>query len=211
MFLIIMLIKMDKVTRILYPVIKNVFESEGHRYTKIAIPFTDGRPNPYPVAAHLQDAVNSQGKSVKLDIEKTLTLSIIDHHWKEHLRSMDELKDSVQAASFEQKDPLVVYKLEAYNLFEQLVYRINEDVLSYLMKGKLIVDGRELEEARPKQTDMSRTQTSREYQQARAAAENASARQQIETVKRTAPKVGRNDLCPCGSGKKYKHCHGLMD
>jgi preprotein translocase subunit SecA len=204
-------IKMDKVTRILYPVIKNVFESEGHRYTKIAIPFTDGRPNPYPVAAHLQDAVNSQGKSVKLDIEKTLTLSIIDHHWKEHLRSMDELKDSVQAASFEQKDPLVVYKLEAYNLFEQLVYRINEDVLSYLMKGKLIVDGRELEEARPKQTDMSRTQTSREYQQARAAAENASARQQIETVKRTAPKVGRNDLCPCGSGKKYKHCHGLMD
>ena len=203
--------KMNKVTRILYPVIKNVFENEGHRYTKIAIPFTDGRPNPYPVAAHLEDAVKSEGKSVRLDIEKTLTLSIIDHHWKEHLRSMDELKDSVQAASFEQKDPLVVYKLEAYKLFEQLVYRINEDVLSYLMKGKLIVDGRELEEARPKQTDMSRTQTSREYQQARAAAENASARQQIETVKRTAPKVGRNDLCPCGSGKKYKHCHGLMD
>lgn len=203
--------KMNKVNRILFPVIKNVFESEGNRYTKIAIPFTDGRPNPYPVAANLEDAVKSEGKSVKLDIEKTLTLSIIDHHWKEHLRSMDELKDSVQAASFEQKDPLVVYKLEAYNLFEQLVYRINEDVLSYLMKGKLIVDGRELEEAKPKHTDMSRTQTSREYQQARAAAENASGHQQIETVRRTAPKVGRNDLCPCGSGKKYKHCHGLMD
>ena len=203
--------KMNKVNRILFPVIKNVFESEGHRYTKIAIPFTDGRQNPYPVAANLEEAVKSEGKSVKLDIEKTLTLSVIDHHWKEHLRSMDELKDSVQAASFEQKDPLVIYKLEAYSLFEQLVYRINEDVLSYLMKGKLIVDGRELEEAKPKSTDMSRTQTSREYQQARAAAENASARQQIETVRRVAPKVGRNDLCPCGSGKKYKHCHGLMD
>lgn len=203
--------KMEKVKRILYPVIKNVFESEGHRYTKIAIPFTDGRPNPYPVAAHLEDGVKTEGKSVKLDIEKTLTLSIIDHHWKEHLRNMDELKDSVQGASFEQKDPLVIYKLEAYNLFEELVYRVNEDVLSYLMKGKLIVDGKELEEAKPRHTDMSRTHTSREYQEARAAAEGVSSHQQIETVRRQAPKVGRNDLCPCGSGKKYKHCHGLVD
>ncbi|MEZ4906410.1 MAG: SEC-C metal-binding domain-containing protein [Saprospiraceae bacterium] len=163
------------------------------------------------MAATLQDAVNTEGKSVQLDIEKTLTLSIIDHNWKEHLRNMDELKDSVQAASFEQKDPLVIYKLEAYNLFEELVTRINEDVLSYLMRGKLIVDGKELEEAKPRQTDMSKTSTSREYERAKSAAEGVSQRPQIETVRRTAPKVGRNDPCPCGSGKKYKHCHGLID
>ena len=200
--------KHEKFTRILLPVIKDVYANEGDKYKKISIPFTDGRPNPYPVAASLEDAVNSDGESVKLDIEKTVTLSIIDHNWKEHLRSMDELKDSVQAASFEQKDPLVIYKLEAYNLFEHLVYKINEEVLSYLMKGKLIVEGRELEEAKIQHTDMSRTQTSREERAAKAAAANAGGRQVIETVKRDAPKVGRNDLCPCGSGKKYKHCHG---
>ncbi len=200
--------KHERFTRILLPVIKDVYTNEGDKYKKISIPFTDGRPNPYPVAASLEDAVNTEGKSVKLDIEKTVTLSIIDHNWKEHLRAMDELKDSVQAASFEQKDPLVIYKLEAYNLFEQLVYRINEEVLSYLMKGKLIVDGRELEEAKTQHTDMSRTQTSREERAARAAAEGAGGRQVIETVKRDAPKVGRNDPCPCGSGKKFKHCHG---
>jgi len=200
--------KMDKFKRILLPVIKDVYSNEGHKYKKISVPFTDGRINPFPVAANLEDAVNTEGSSVKLDIEKTVTLSIIDHNWKEHLRSMDELKDSVQAASFEQKDPLVIYKLEAYNLFEHLVYKINEEVLSYLMKGKLIVDGRELEEAKTQHTDMSKTQTSREDNLARAAAEGAGGRQQIETVKREAPKVGRNDPCPCGSGKKFKHCHG---
>ncbi len=203
--------KMQKFNRILLPVIKNVFQNEGHKYTKISIPFTDGRANPYPVAAGLEEAVNSNGESVRLDIEKTVTLSIIDHHWKEHLRAMDELKDSVQAASFEQKDPLVIYKLEAYKLFEQLVYKVNEEVLSYLMKGKLIVDGQELEEAREQHTDMSRTQTSRQDRAARAAAENAGGRQKIETVKRESPKIGRNDPCPCGSGKKYKHCHGRFE
>ena len=200
--------KMEKVLRILMPVIKNVYENEGHRYTKIAIPFTDGRANPFPVAASLEDAVKTDGKSVKLDIEKTVTLAIIDHYWKEHLRAMDELKDSVQAASFEQKDPLVIYKLEAYKLFEQLIYKINEEVLSYLMKGKLMVDGQELQEAKEQHTDMSRTRTSREQQAANEAAAGVSRRPKIETVRRTTPKVGRNDPCPCGSGKKYKHCHG---
>ncbi len=200
--------KMEKFSRILLPVIENVYENEGHRYSKIAVPFTDGRANPYPVAAGLKEAIDSDGISVKLDIEKTVVLAIIDHHWKEHLRSMDELKDSVQAASFEQKDPLVIYKLEAFNLFEQLVYQINEEVLSYLMKGKLIVDGKELQEAKEQHTDMSKTSTSREQNAAKAAAESAGGRRKVETIKREQPKVGRNDLCPCGSGKKYKHCHG---
>jgi preprotein translocase subunit SecA len=200
--------KFDKFKRILLPVIRNVYEHEGHKYKRIAIPFTDGREHPYPVAASLEDAVKSEGESLKTDIEKTVSLAIVDLAWKEHLRSMDELKDSVQAASFEQKDPLVIYKIEAYELFEKLIYRINEEVGSYLMKGKLVVDGRELEEARVVSTDMSRTKTSREDRSARAAAEGVSQQSRPETVKRSQPKVGRNDPCPCGSGKKYKQCHG---
>lgn len=200
--------KFDKFKRILLPVIKNVFEHEGHKYKRIAVPFTDGREKPYPVAAALESAVNTEGESVKTDIEKTVSLAIVDLAWKEHLRSMDELKDSVQAASFEQKDPLVIYKIEAYELFEKLIYRINEEIGSYLMKGKLVVDGRELEEARVVATDMSQTRTTREDRSARAAAEGVSRRSKPETVKRSQPKVGRNDPCPCGSGKKYKQCHG---
>lgn len=200
--------KSTKIQRILMPVIKSVQENEGHKYKRIAIPFTDGRDKPYPVSANLEEAVKSNGKTVKIDIEKTVSLAIVDQAWKEHLRAMDELKDSVQAASFEQKDPLVVYKIEAYDLFERLIYRINEELGSYLMKSKLMIDGRELQEARAVTTDMTRTKTSREDQAARAAAEGVSQQQRQETVKRTQPKVGRNDLCPCGSGKKYKHCHG---
>ena len=124
---------------------------------------------------------------------------------------MDELKEATQAASFEQKDPLVVYKMEAYNLFENLVYAINEDVTAYLATGTLrFADGRTLEEARQQRTDLSRTRTNRsaEDQARRRAAEGVSQRQKPETVKREQPKVGRNAPCPCGSGKKYKHCHG---
>jgi preprotein translocase subunit SecA len=125
------------------------------------------------------------------------------------------LKESAQAASFEQKDPLVIYKMEAYNLFEQLVHSINEQVTSYLSKGKIVIDdGRELEEAREQKTDLSKTKTSRSggdadeaAARARAAAEGVSQQKQ-ETIRRSDPKVGRNDICPCGSGKKYKHCHG---
>ncbi len=200
--------KTTKIQRILMPVIKNVLENEGHRYKRIAVPFTDGRDKPYPVSANLEEAVNSKGKTIKMDIEKTVSLAIVDQAWKEHLRAMDELKDSVQAASFEQKDPLVVYKIEAYDLFERLIYRINEEMGSYLMKSKLMIDGKELQEARAVTTDMTRTKTSREDQAAKAAAESVSQQARQETVKRVQPKVGRNDLCPCGSGKKYKHCHG---
>ena len=202
--------KSEKVRRILMPVIKNVFEHEGHKYKRIAVPFTDGREKPYPVAASLEEAVKSNGSSVMSDIEKTVSLSIVDLTWKEHLRGMDELKDSVQAASFEQKDPLVIYKIEAYELFERLIYRINEEFGSYLMKGKLVVDGKELEEARVVHTDMSRTKTSREDRAARAAAEGVSQQSRPETIKREQPKVGRNDPCPCGSGKKFKQCHGRV-
>jgi preprotein translocase subunit SecA len=124
---------------------------------------------------------------------------------------MDELKESVQAASFEQKDPLVVYKMEAYNLFEELVYLINEETTSYLSKGTIYFsDGSTLEQAREQRTDLSKVSTNRsaEERAARRAAEGVSRRPKPETFKRKDKKVGRNDACPCGSGKKYKHCHG---
>ena len=203
--------KSEKIAEVLMPVIQNVYDNEGHKYKRIAIPFTDGRKKPLPVSANLESAIKSKGKSVMRDIEKAIALSIIDDEWKEHLRSMDELKESTQAASFEQKDPLVVYKMEAYGLFEELIYRINESVTSYLAKGTLVFqDGRTLEEAREQRTDMSKVQMNRREDAARRAAASAAGqrREKPETFKRTEKKVGRNENCPCGSGKKYKHCHG---
>ena len=206
--------KGGQIAEFLMPLIKDVHENESHRYKRISIPFTDGDSRRVlPISAGLKEAVESDGKSIMRDIEKAVTLSLIDQKWKEHLRSMDELKESVQAASFEQKDPLVIYKMEAYNLFEEFVYSINEDVTSYLSKGTLIFqDGRTLEEARVQRTDLSRTQTNRTgagQAASKAAAEAASRkRAKPQTFKRTEKKIGRNDPCPCGSGKKYKQCHG---
>ena len=203
--------KRYKIAEILMPLIKNVYENEGHRYKRIAIPFTDGRKHPLPVSADLKEAMETKGKSVMTDIEKAVTLSLIDDHWKEHLRNMDELKESAQAASFEQKDPLVIYKMEAYELFEGLVYKINEDVTSYLSKGKLLIAAAdEVREAREQKTDLSKIRTNRTEEVARKAAAAAGRRPEtvVETVRREEPKVGRNDPCPCGSGKKYKQCHG---
>ena len=200
--------KSHQITNFLMPTIRQVFENEGHRYRRIAIPFTDGRTNPLPIAADLKQAVDSNGGLLMRDIEKTITLAIIDDHWKEHLRSMDELKDAVQAASFEQKDPLVKYKIEAYNLFEDLINKVNRDVSAYLLNGKLLIQ-QEVKEARVQKTDLSQVRTSREEEAIRQAAEGVSRKtEKVETFRRTEEKVGRNDLCPCGSGKKFKHCHG---
>ncbi|MEM6964883.1 MAG: preprotein translocase subunit SecA [Bacteroidota bacterium] len=198
----------------LLPQIKQVYDTERHRYKRILLPFTDGVARILPASADLEAAVKTNGKSIIRDIEKVVALSIIDEEWKEHLRSMDELKDSSQSASFEQKDPLVVYKMEAYELFEQLIYRINEQVTSYLVKGTVVFrDGSKVEEARTEKTDLSKTSTNKdataEAARARAAAEGVSKRRsKPQTFKREVPKVGRNAPCPCGSGKKYKQCHG---
>ena len=201
--------KSEKISEILFPIIKNVYQNEGHRYKRIAIPFTDGRNNPLPVSASLEDSVNSSGKTIMREVEMAVTLALIDENWKDHLRSMDELKESSQAASFEQKDPLVIYKMEAYELFEEIVYNVNKDVCSYLMKGKVMLsNGEQMSEAKEQKTDLSQVKTSRAEQAARAAAEGVSQKSKPETFIRTEKKVGRNEPCPCGSGKKYKQCHG---
>ena len=203
--------KSDQISQMLMPEIKRVYETKGNHFKRILVPFSDGRTSALMVTADIEDATKSKGKTITRDIEKTVTLAIIDEKWKEHLRSMDELKDSVQSASFEQKDPLVIYKMEAYNLFEQLIFDINESVTSYLSKGQLVLpDGRPLEQAREQKTDLSKVRTSRSDSDdaARQAAEAASGRSKPETIRRSEEKIGRNDPCPCGSGKKYKHCHG---
>lgn len=207
--------KKEHITEHLLPIIKQVHEREGQRYKRISIPFTDGRSRMLPISADIETAVKTNGKSIMLDIEKAVNLVLIDDSWKEHLRNMDELKDSVQGASFEQKDPLVIYKMEAYGLFEQLVGKVNKEVASYLMDGKLMIQtDRAPQEARERKTDLSKVSTNRnaaeEDQRRRRAMQSAGQADapKVETVRRVDKKIGRNDPCPCGSGKKYKQCHG---
>ena len=203
--------KASNITEALMPQIKDVYENQRNQYKRIQFLFTDGRLRPLVVTADIVEAVETEGKSVIKDIEKAVTLAIIDEKWKEHLRAMDELKEAVQAASFEQKDPLVVYKMEAFNMFEQLIFEINEDVTAYLSKGTLAFsDGSTIEQAREQRTDLSKTSTNRTEDNARRrAAQTAGQRKsKPETFKRQERKVKPNELCPCGSGKKYKKCHG---
>jgi len=205
--------KSEHIQEVLFDHIRNVMESEGNRYRRIVVPFSDGRSNPYLITADMEEAYRSRGKRIMQDVEKAVTLSIIDEKWKEHLRSMDELKESVQSASFEQKDPLVIYKMEAYKLFENLVYEVNAEVSSYLAKGTLIFsDGTTLDQAREMRSPASRTRTHRDQEEVarrRAAMEAGSGGGvKVETLRRQEPKIGRNDPCPCGSGKKFKNCHG---
>jgi preprotein translocase subunit SecA len=196
------------------PIITNVYENEGNRYKRITLPYSDGSSKVLNLTADLKKAVDTEGYSIMRDLEKTVTLALIDDNWKEHLRYMDELKESVQAASFEQKDPLVIYKMEAYNLFEELIYKINREVSGWILGGKIMIEEpRDVREARIERTDLSKMRTSRsqEEQAVKRAAENAGREpQKVETFVRNEKKIGRNDPCPCGSGKKYKQCHGRV-
>ncbi len=204
--------KDEQMREVLLPLIKNVKQNEGTKYQRVAIPVSDGHSEPLPIGVEIDLALKSNGASILKDVEKTIALQKLDNNWKEHLRNMDELKESVQAASFEQKDPLVIYKLEAYKLFEQLVHNMNQEVTSYLSKARILFTAeQEVSEAKAQRTDYSKTRTSRAEDNQRRAAESAgqqeSARQ--ETIRNAGPKVGRNDPCPCGSGKKFKNCHGV--
>ncbi len=194
------------------PTIKRVNEEQPGRYKRIIIPFTDGSTHPLVITADIEKAIETDGRSIISDIEQTVTLAIIDEHWKEHLRSMDELKGATNLASFEQKDPLVVYKMEAYTLFEALIRTVNESTTAYLAKGDLVLqDPKDVQEARaPRRPVEAKTSTNRSAAEEaqRRAAEGATPRKKVETFQRDQAKVKRNDPCPCGSGKKFKHCHG---
>ena len=204
--------KGSHIAEMLMPQIRDIYANQSHQYKGIQYLFSDGGPQPLLVRSEIEKAVNTKGKSIQSDIEQAVNLAIIDDKWKEHLRNMDDLKEAVQAASFEQKDPLVIYKMEAYKQFEEFITGVNEQVSAYLAKGGLLLpENQQLAPARERRTDMSRLRAGRSAaaEAARAAAEGVSRGQtRQETVKRTEKKVGRNDPCPCGSGKKFKHCHG---
>jgi len=207
----------------LLPVIKDVHANEGHRYKRIVVPYTDGSLG-LNVSADMEDAIKSDGKTIMRDVEKVATLALIDDAWKEHLRNVDDLKESVQGASFEQKDPLVIYKVEAYNLFEGLIGHINVSVTSFLLKGSLTLPDQDAAQRAQQQqaaaeafrkaqanrlrtnNQQQRTETQEAAQRAAMSASNGPAQRAQPVVKEKV--VGRNEPCPCGSGKKFKHCHG---
>ncbi|MDB2384885.1 preprotein translocase subunit SecA, partial [Polaribacter sp.] len=187
--------KIERNAVLAYPVIKSVHENEGERYERIVVPFTDGIKT-LRVVTNLKEAYESEGKSLITDFEKNITLAIIDENWKDHLRKMDDLKQSVQNASYEQKDPLLIYKFEAFELFKQTVDEINKEVLSFLFKGELPTqDANQISEARQQKRES--LNTSKQDVQNTTEQAIAKSRQQqaepVETVVREQPKIGRNE------------------
>ena len=204
--------KTDRMAQIAFPVIKQVYENQGAFYQNILIPITDGK-RVYNISCNLKAAYESECKEVVKSFEKAILLHVIDEAWKENLRELDELKHSVQNASYEQKDPLLIYKLESVNLFDAMVDKINNQTISILMRGQIPVrEPQEVRQAAPEQRqDMSKYQEQKQdlsdpNQQA-AASQDTREQPKREPI-RVQKTVGRNDPCPCGSGKKYKNCHG---
>ena len=199
--------RINSVATTAYPVIKRVYEEQGDKFENIYIPITDGFRG-YNVPVNLKKAYESQCKEVFKCFSTIVVLTTIDENWKDHLREMDQLRQSVQNATYEQKDPLLIYKFESFNLFSKMLEKVNREILSTLFKAMIPI--RENQESAPQQpvkpqrTDMSRMQTSRMEAAATAGQGDKSKPAPIHVDK----KVGRNDPCPCGSGKKYKHCHG---
>jgi len=187
------------------PVIRDVYENHPH-YENIAIPFTDGR-HTIQVVANLKKAYTDKGREVILSFEKGITLNSIDDAWKEHLRELDDLKQSVQNASYEQKDPLLIYKFESFSLFKGLIQKVNRDISSFLIKGNLpLIEGEEVKEARiPKKSNHSKIREGRQDPLSQIA---PTSQPEITAPIHVEKRVGRNDPCPCGSGKKFKNCHG---
>ena len=204
--------KTERMAQIAYPVIKQVYENQGHMYENILIPITDGK-RMYNISCNLKAAYESECKEVVKAFEKSILLHVIDEAWKENLRELDDLKHSVQNASYEQKDPLLIYKRESVNLFDRMVDKINNQTVSILLRGQIPVqEPQEVRQAAPEQRqDLSKY---REQKQdltdpnQQAAAKQDTREQQKREPIRVEKTVGRNDPCPCGSGKKYKNCHG---
>jgi preprotein translocase subunit SecA len=204
--------KSEAIAQQTFPVLQDVFKERGQQIESIVVPFTDGIRG-VQVNTNLRKAVENQGHEVFKSFEKTVVLALTDDAWKEHLREMDELKQSVQNAVYEQKDPLVVYKMEAYNLFKQMLATVNKDVVSFLFKGGIPQqEPQEVKEARPQpKQDLSKMRTSKPElaQETNGVMVEDTREVQKPQPIRVETKIGRNDPCPCGSGKKYKNCHGV--
>ena len=163
------------------------------------------------VVANLKKAYETKGRELILGFEKSVVLAMIDDSWKEHLRELDDLKQAVQNASLEQKDPLVIYKLESFNLFKEMIIKSNKEVISFLMKGGLPVENNQQQIQQPKFTQEAPKEKKEKLTESRdeniVEEQNAQKKPKIQPI-RVEAKIGRNDPCPCGSGKKYKSCHG---
>ncbi len=202
--------KTDRMSQIVNPVIKRVYEEQGDRFENILIPITDGR-RVYQIPCNLKQAYETEGKSVVTSFQKAVLLHSIDECWKENLRELDELKQSVQNASYEQKDPLLIFKLESVTLFDNMVNKLNDQTVTILMHGQI-------PEPDPSQVRQAPTQQPqrRQYNESKAdlsdpgqrAAAGRDTRQQVREPIRVDKTPGRNDPCPCGSGLKFKNCHG---
>ena len=204
--------KTERIAMIANPVIKQVYETQGHMYENIMIPITDGK-RMYNIPVNLKAAYENEGKEIVKSFEKAILLHTIDEGWKENLRELDELKHSVQNASYEQKDPLLIFKLESVKLFDNMVNKINNQTISVLMRGQIPVpDPEQVRAAAPEAPAPPRQQ----YQETKQdlsdpnqqAAANRDTREQKHEPVRVQKTPGRNDPCPCGSGKKFKNCHG---
>ncbi|MEG1839088.1 MAG: preprotein translocase subunit SecA [Bacteroidaceae bacterium] len=203
--------KTDRLAQVANPVIKQVYEKQGNMYENILIPITDGK-RMYNISCNLKAAYESESKEIVKSFEKSILLHTIDEAWKENLRELDELKHSVQNASYEQKDPLLIYKLESVNLFDVMVNKINNQTASVLMRGQIPVQEPEQVRQAVPETHEDRSKYQEVKQDLNDPRQNEAAQRDTREVKREPIRaektVGRNDPCPCGSGKKFKNCHG---
>ncbi len=211
----------EELQKLALPVFRNIRQTQGSQIENVVVPFTDGKKN-LNVLTNLDKTVQSNGVELSSALEKTITLVVIDDAWKDHLRAMDDLKQSVQTAYLEQKDPLVIYKIEAYNQFRNMSAEVNKDIVSFLTHTSIPIqqENAQLKEGRQQKTDMSRMRANKDEVDTAGQDYAANERDKFEPggsaadtmVKqepiKVGPKVGRNDPCPCGSGKKYKNCHG---
>jgi preprotein translocase subunit SecA len=197
--------KVDAMAHQAWPVIQKVYETNSATYSNIAVPVSDGQ-KVYQLVVNLKKAYETKGRELSRSVGKTITLVMIDEYWKEHLREMDELKQSVQNAVYEQKDPLLIYKFESYELFQNMIHKINRDILAFLLRAHIPVRyAQNVQEARQPRRNDRNLQTSRPELTASSTSSEPKTKMPVHVEK----KIGRNDPCPCGSGKKYKNCHGV--
>ena len=201
-------IKSKNIAQMVLPQIKEIYKNYSATYKNIVIPFSDGRKT-LQVSADLEETVNKDGENIPKSVEKGVTLSIIDEFWKEHLREMDDLKQSVQNAVYEQKDPLLIYKFEAIELFKVLMSKINKEIVSFLLKSGIDnKNTQKIQEEKINKENNLKTSRNSDLPNHSINKDNSSQNNQKNQPIRTEKKIERNAPCPCGSGKKYKKCHG---
>lgn len=207
-------VKSSEIAEMAFPVVRDVYTNPNNDFENIVTPFTDGVRG-IQVMANLKKSFDTKGRELVSVFEKTVILAMIDDSWKEHLREMDDLKQSVQNASLEQKDPLVVYKLESFNLFREMIAKTSKDIISFLMKGGLPIEESNAEHPKLQKAQFTQESSQQKPKEKLVESRSEEEAQQQEPQKpkqqpiRVEQKIGRNDPCPCGSGKKYKSCHGV--